>query len=154
MAAKSHAQVYIDRSGAFRIVPQDYTTVGVGILRATEVDRVVDPSAELLGQRVLRALDGAGRVLAHPAQSEWPSVTRSFHHAMGYRSGRALMADNAVLFVSRDGGSVSITAGKNEGPRGAYVSAPSPDATVGARAADVGQAIAAIAAHVRLRDAD
>lgn len=154
MRAESHAQVYVDRNGTYRILARDYTTMGLGILRVTEVDRVAQPSNEDLGQRVLRALDGAGTVVPHPAQNEWSSFTRSFNRAMGHRSNRALIAANACLFVTREGGSVSITLGTKEDAKGGFTYPIEPDTTIAASPAEIGQAITDLAAHVTFADAD
>ncbi len=154
MGAKAHAHVYVDRNRTFRILPRDYTTMGLGILRVTGVDRVVRPSDDELGQRVLRALESAGQVVSHPAQNEWSSFTRSFNRAMGYRSNRALIAANACVVVTHEGGSVTITVGKNEGSRGGYTYPLEPDLTVAGNPTEIGQAINKVAADVTFTDAD
>jgi hypothetical protein len=154
MAADLHATVYVDRGGAFRIVPNDVTAVGVGVARSSDVDKVVQPSDEDLGRRVLAALASAGRPVPHPAQSEWSSLARSFHRAMGYRSGKALRTANVAVFVSREGDAVEVAAARDGGPGLGFSYPASAANVVAATPTEVGHAVRAAAMHVSLRDPD
>lgn len=103
-------------NGKLVVAPMVRTTSGLGL----EVDPLslgASPDRKAVEAAIAAALAQSGRVVPHPAQSEWKGSFAPFLEAAGVRSFRAFMATAQSVSITEKDGALAVTPNRNLGAR-------------------------------------
>lgn len=103
-------------NGKLVVAPMVRTTSGLGL----EVDPLslgASPDRKAVEAAIAAALAQSGRVVPHPAQSEWKGSFDPFLKAAGVRSLKAFMATAQSLCIDEKEGALTITPNRNLGAK-------------------------------------
>lgn len=100
------------------------TSMGLGLEvdpRSLTMATPDDDVARAIGE----ALDGSGKVVAHPTQDQWKGFFQPFIKAAGVRSFKSFMTEAILVYIERNDAQLELEPYRNLGPKNGFEPRPS-----------------------------